>query len=118
MVVLHSNGTMYGNVYLIAFKIEPLSAHAHTHTHICSIDPAIVGSTGGRNILESSGVRPLAFHFMSSRVANRVSWSFIFRTGSSQKSLGARSGDYGGSVQKPLPLPATCHAASFAEFAQ
>ena len=28
------------------------------HTHTCSIDPAIVGSTGGRLLLESSGVRP------------------------------------------------------------
>jgi hypothetical protein len=64
----------------------------------------------------------LAVHFMSSRVEN-LSLRSIFRTGSSQKPLGARSGDYGGrvmcgSVQKPLPLPTTCHAASCAELAQ
>jgi hypothetical protein len=32
---------------------------AHAHTHTCSIDPAIVGSSGGRLLLESSGARLL-----------------------------------------------------------
>ena len=52
MVVLHCNGRTYGNAYLITFKVEPLG------THTCSFDPAIVGSTGGRLLLEPTGVRP------------------------------------------------------------
>jgi hypothetical protein len=53
-VVLHCNGRTYGSAYLITFKVGPL----HTHTHTCSFDPAIVGSTGRMLILESSGVWP------------------------------------------------------------
>jgi hypothetical protein len=47
MVVLHCNGRIYGNTYLIAL---------HARTHACSIDPAIVGSTSGRLLSEFSGV--------------------------------------------------------------
>jgi len=60
-----------------------------THTHTFSIDPAIVGSTGGRVFLEFSGVR--SSHSTSSIVAKRVPLRPIFRVGNSQKSLGARS---------------------------
>jgi hypothetical protein len=42
--------------YGITFKVGPSSARTHTKT--CSIDPAIAGSTDGRLLLESSGVRP------------------------------------------------------------
>ena len=69
---------------------------AHTHTHTCSIDPAIVGTTGERLLSKSSGVRPS--HFMPSMVAKRVPLRPIFRVGNSRKSLGARSGEYGGWV--------------------
>jgi hypothetical protein len=55
MVVLHCNGRTYGSIYLITFKVWTLRI---VHTHTCSIDPAIVGSTGGRLLMESSGVRP------------------------------------------------------------
>jgi hypothetical protein len=40
---------MYRNAYVITFKVWP------SHIHV---DPAIVGGTGGRLLLESSGVRP------------------------------------------------------------
>jgi hypothetical protein len=63
-----SNGRTHGNAYLITFKVGLLRASArththtyartHTHTHTCSIDPAIVGSTGGRLHFGSSGARP------------------------------------------------------------
>ena len=62
-------------------------------THTCSIDPAIVESTGGRLLLESPGIR--SSHSMCSMVTKRVPLRPIFRLGNSQKSLGARSGDYG-----------------------
>jgi hypothetical protein len=60
MVVLHCDGRRYGNAYLIAVKLGPLGAHARTQTHTqaCSIDPANVVSTGGKFILESSGLLP------------------------------------------------------------
>jgi hypothetical protein len=67
------------------------------HIHTCSINPAIVGSTGGRLLLESFRVRPshLICLFM---VVKRVPLRSIFRVGNSQKSLRARSGEYGGRV--------------------
>ena len=40
----------------------------------------------------------MAFDLMSSMVAKRVHLKHIFRVGNSQKSLGARSGEYGGWV--------------------
>jgi hypothetical protein len=33
MVVLHYNGRIYGNAYLIAFKVGTLDARAHAHAH-------------------------------------------------------------------------------------
>ena len=70
--------------------------HTHTHTHTCYIDPAIVGSTGRKVLLESSAVR--AFHLMSSMVVKCIPLRPIFGVGNSQKSLGARFGEYGGWV--------------------
>jgi len=35
-----------------------LQSRTLAHTHTCSIDPAILGSNGGRLLLESSGVWP------------------------------------------------------------
>ena len=85
-VVYQCNGWTYDNAYLITFKAGPLRTHTHTHTHkhthTCSIDPAIVGSTGGRLLLESSAVRPS--HSMSSMVAKCVPLRPIFRVGNSQ----------------------------------
>jgi hypothetical protein len=52
IVVSNCNGITYGNAYLITFKVE------HLRTDTCSIDPAIVGSTDGRHLSKSSGVRP------------------------------------------------------------
>jgi hypothetical protein len=67
IVVLHCTGTTYGNAYLIALKVEPLCSRSHTHTHTHthtlththSLNPAIVGSTGGRHLSESSRVLSL-----------------------------------------------------------
>jgi hypothetical protein len=53
MVVLHCNGRTYGNAYLITLKVGPLS----THTLLLHRS-AIVGSTGGRLLLEYAGVQP------------------------------------------------------------
>jgi hypothetical protein len=44
IVVLHCNGRTYGKAYLI---------------RTCSIDAAIIGSTGKRLLLESFEIRPL-----------------------------------------------------------
>jgi hypothetical protein len=52
MAVLRCDGTTCGNAYLITFKVGPLC------TYTRSIDPATVGSTGGRLLLESSRARP------------------------------------------------------------
>jgi hypothetical protein len=138
-VVYQCSGWTYDNAYLITFKIEPLHTrahahtrarththtrahahthtqththtHAHTHTHTCSIDPAIVGSTGGRLLLESSAVRPS--HSLSSMVAKRVPLRPIFRVGNSQKSLGATAGEYGGWVMTGMLFSArNCSRAS------
>jgi len=43
-------------------------------------------------------LKAVAFHSMSSMVAKRGPLRPIFRLGNSQKSLGARSGEYGGWV--------------------
>jgi hypothetical protein len=91
MVVLHCNGRTQGNANLITFKVGTLC------TDTCSIDPATVWSTGGRLLFESSGVRP-PHYFMYSIAAKRVPLRPIFRVGNSRKSLGARSGEYGGWV--------------------
>jgi hypothetical protein len=90
MIVFHSDERIYGNVYLIRFKVLTLE-----HTHTFSIDP--VGSTGRRPFLEFSGIRQ--FHStMSSTVATRVSLRPIFRAGNSQEPLEARTLQYGGLV--------------------
>jgi hypothetical protein len=52
VVILHCNARTYYNTHLITFTVGPLRAHTHT----CSFDPAIDGSTCGRFLLESSGV--------------------------------------------------------------
>jgi hypothetical protein len=80
-----------GNAYVITLNIGPLRKHIHT----CSVDPAVLDSTGGRlhfGVFRSSAV---AFDLMSSTVAIRVPVRPIFRVGKSQKSLGARSGECG-----------------------
>jgi hypothetical protein len=40
MVVLHCDGRVYSNDYLITFKVGSL------HTRTCFVNPATVGSTG------------------------------------------------------------------------
>jgi hypothetical protein len=50
-VVLHCNGRTYGNSQLITYRVGTLC------THTCSINPSIAGSTGGKLLMESSGVR-------------------------------------------------------------
>ena len=88
----------YDNTYLITFIIEPL----RTHTHTCSTDRAIVGSTGGRLLLESHGFR--SSRSVSSMVAKRGPLRLIFKIWNSQKSLGARSGEYGGWVMTTMEV--------------
>jgi hypothetical protein len=52
MVAFLCNGRIYSNDYPTTFKVGPL------HTHACSIDPAVLRSTGRRLLLESSVLRP------------------------------------------------------------
>jgi hypothetical protein len=121
MVVLHSNCRTYGNSYLITVIAGPL--HTHTCTHICApsilplLQAPVEASVG---IFQSSSI---TFHLMSSMVMKRVPLRPIFRVGNSRQFLGAKSGECDGwvmcvLVQKPLSLPATCHAASSAKLAQ
>jgi hypothetical protein len=144
MVVLQWNCRTYGNAYLITFKVGPF--HTHTHTHIRvrartlslslslslsrSINPAIVGSTGGRLLLEFSGVRPshsiwyppwlrnvcrLKAHFQSHSgrypVSTAVGW---WQELLHNKRFVARCVIV---MQKTLSLPAICRAASSAKLA-
>jgi hypothetical protein len=99
IVVSHYNRMIYCNAYLISFKIGPLrvytQTHTHTHTHTRYIDRVNVGSSGGRLLLDLRS-STVAFHLMSFIVAKRVPLRLIFRVGNSQRSLGARSGEYGG----------------------
>ena len=83
-----------------------LQSRTLAHTQNCCIDPAIVESTGGKaffGIFRSSAV---AFDLMSSMVAKRAPLRPIFRAGKSQKSLGVRSGEYGGWVMTGMLLSA------------
>ena len=99
-VVLQCNGKTYDNPYLITFKVGPLYARARTHTHTHLLHRSChcwkyrrKAFFGG--IFRSSAV---AFDLMSSVVAKRAPLRPIFRVGISQKSLGARSGEFGGWV--------------------
>jgi hypothetical protein len=85
--------TAYGNAYrttIHSWTLAPANTHTHTHTHThsCYIDPAIIGNIGRMFFLESSGVQPS--HSVWSPPCLRP----IFTVGDSQKSLGARSGEY------------------------
>jgi len=92
IVVKHSNGRTYDNAYLITFKVRPLSTH--------TLAPSILHCWKHRRkasfgIFRSSVVE---FDLMSSMVAKHVPLRPIFRVEKSQKSLGARSGEYDGWV--------------------
>jgi len=92
-VVYQCNGWTYDNAYLITFKVGPLRTHTHLlHRSYHCWKHRRKASFG---IFRSSAV---AFHLMSSTVGKRVPLRPIFRVGNSQKSLGERSGDYGGWV--------------------
>jgi hypothetical protein len=52
MVLLHCDVRKYDNDCLITFKVGPLRTQIHL------LHPVIVGSTGGRLLLKSSGIRP------------------------------------------------------------
>jgi hypothetical protein len=78
MVVLHCNCRTYGNAYLITFKVGPLHARTHAHTCTCSVDPAIVGSTGGRLFFRI---------FRSWTFAPDVPLRQIFRVGTAKSQL-------------------------------
>jgi hypothetical protein len=85
MVVLHCNGRTCGNAYLITFKVGPLRTHALAPSILPLLEPPAEGflwnhSEFGRRVRLGVPLRP------------------IFRVGNSQKSLGARSGEYGGWV--------------------
>jgi hypothetical protein len=91
MVELHCKGKIYGDAYIITFKVGPLNAHT------CCIKPAIVRSTGRRILLKSSGVRP-SHWILVPLCSQNGPVSPIFRVGNSKTSLGARSGECGGWV--------------------
>jgi hypothetical protein len=99
VVELDCNNGIHGNGYLITYKVGLLSSRAHKHTHICncSIKPAIFGSTSGRFVLESSRVRR-GIRFDVIHGCEMLPLRTIFRVGNSQKSLGAKSREYGGWV--------------------
>jgi hypothetical protein len=42
MVVLHCNGSTYGNAYLTTFKRTHTRAHTHTHTHTHTLAPSLL----------------------------------------------------------------------------
>jgi hypothetical protein len=92
-VVQQCNGWTYDNDYLITYKIQLLHTHTHLLHRFCRRWKHRRKASFG--IFCSSAV---AFHWMSSIVAKCVPLRPIFRVGNSQKSLGARSGDYGGWV--------------------
>jgi hypothetical protein len=84
MVILYCIDRIYGNAYLITFKVDPVSAH------ICCIDPALVGSTGGRFSVVI---------FQSSAVAFDLMFSYGYETrplDDHKKPLGTISGLYSG----------------------
>jgi hypothetical protein len=92
-MVYQCNGWIYDNAYLITFKVGHLRAHTHLLNKSCHFWKHRRKASFG--IFYSSSV---AFHLMSSMVAKSVLLRPVFRVGNSQKSLGARSGSYGGWV--------------------
>jgi len=92
-VVWHCNGRTYDNAYLITFKAGLLRAHTHLLRQSCHCWKHWRKASFG--IFWSLA---LAFHSLSSMVAKRIPLRPTFRVGSSQKSLGATSGEYGGWV--------------------
>jgi hypothetical protein len=90
----HCHGKIYGNAYLITFKVGPLSVHTHTHTHSPSIlqlrkapaegffwNSPEFGSRTRFDVVHDCEARPLEVHFQSreeSKVARsenrRVRW--------------------------------------------
>jgi hypothetical protein len=62
--------------------------HYNGWTHTSFIDPTIIGSTGGKLLLESSEVWLFYSICWSPIIANRLPLRLIFRVWSSQKSLG------------------------------
>jgi hypothetical protein len=91
MVVLHYNGRRYGNAYLITLA----------RRHICSINTAIVGNTGGRLFFWTIP------EFSCRMVVKCVPSRPTFRVGNSQKSLEARSWEHGVSVMTEMFSSAT-----------
>jgi hypothetical protein len=97
-VVQHCNGSTCDNAYLITFKVRPLRTHPLAPSNLPLLEaPAedFFWNPTGVRIFRSSTVE---FDLMSSMVAKRVPLWPIFRVGKSQKSLGARFGEYGGWV--------------------
>jgi hypothetical protein len=92
IMVLHCNGRTYDSAYLITFNIGPCVHTYLLHRSCRSWKHQRKASFG---IFLSS---TLAFDSMTSTVAKRVPLGPISRVGNSQKSLGARSGEYGGWV--------------------
>jgi hypothetical protein len=134
MMIWHCNARIYGNAYLITFKVWSLRActHTHTYTHTCSIDPATVGSTGGRLLLESSGVRTLHSFLCPSQLRNVSPWDPFLEQGTVKshwerdpESMMVGWWHNKGCVArcviamlKPLSLPAICRTAYAAKLAQ
>jgi hypothetical protein len=122
---LHCKGRTYGKAYL-----NDLECRTFMHTNTCSIDSATVGSTDIRFLLESSRVRPTHLISCPPWLRNMSPWGPFSEQGAakgnSERDLECTVVGWWQELlhnkrsvvrcvivmQKPLSLPATCHAAS------
>jgi hypothetical protein len=88
IVLLYCIGRTYSNVYLINFKV----GHFRAHTHLLHCWNCWKHREASFGVFMSSSV---AFHLTSSMIVKRVLLRPILGVGNSQKSLGARFGEYG-----------------------
>jgi hypothetical protein len=65
-----------------------MHTHTHTHTHTCFIHLAIVGSTGSKFLLESSGVRPPHSIWCPPLLQNVSHWGPLSEEGTAKSNSG------------------------------